>query len=84
MVIPEEKQVIKGGGIGWDGHTLAQMLLESEQLFDKTGHYMGLEQLELKESDPILYEKIFSRIRGGVVTARETALNIAANPIIEE
>jgi len=84
MVIPEEKQVIKGDGIGWDGHTLAQMLLESEQLFDKTGHYMGLEQLELKESDPILYEKIFSRIRGGVVTARETALNIAANPIIEE
>jgi len=84
MAIPEEKQRIEPGGIGWDGLTLGKMLQESEQLFEKTGHYMGLERLELKEADPILYEKIFSRIRGGVVTARETALNIAANPIIEE
>ena len=34
--------------------------------------------------DPIGYEKLFSRIRGGLVSARETALNISASPIVRE
>ena len=36
------------------------------------------------ESDPIGYEKLFSRLRGGLVSARETALNISASPIVRE
>ena len=34
--------------IGWDGRTLAEMLATSEQLFEETGRYHGLEHLELK------------------------------------
>ena len=34
--------------------------------------------------DPIGYEKLFSRLRGGLVSARETALNISASPIVRE
>jgi N-methylhydantoinase B len=71
--------------IGWDGKRLDEMLAESERLFEETGSYLGLDgALELKDSDPIGYEKLFSRIRGGLVSARETALNISASPIVRE
>lgn len=46
----------------------------------KTGCYAGLEKLELRESEPILYNKLFSRLRAGVVDARETSKKIAASP----
>ena len=51
---------------------------------ENTGHYNGLERLELRESDPIRYEKMFSKLRGGLVHARETAKKIAASPIVEQ
>ncbi len=71
--------------IGWDGKRLDEMLADSERLFAETGSYLGLDgELELKDSDPIGYEKLFSRIRGGLVSARETALNISASPIVRE
>ncbi|HEX4107886.1 MAG TPA: hydantoinase B/oxoprolinase family protein [Solirubrobacteraceae bacterium] len=70
--------------IGWDGRTLAEMLAHSEQLFAETGYYHGLKQLALKDSDPLHFEKLFSRVRGGMVSARETALNISASPIVRE
>ncbi|HEX8752884.1 MAG TPA: hydantoinase B/oxoprolinase family protein [Solirubrobacterales bacterium] len=70
--------------IGWDGQTLAEMLAASESRFEETGHYQGLRQLAMKESDPLHFEKLFSRVRGGMVTARETALNISASPIVRE
>jgi N-methylhydantoinase B/oxoprolinase/acetone carboxylase alpha subunit len=70
--------------IGWKGKTIKDMLLESEELFKKTGHYYGLENLALKEKDPIRYEKMFSRLRGGLVSARETSRNISASPIVKE
>lgn len=74
----------KAAPIGWGGRTLREMLAESERLFAETGYYYGRERLELKESDPLHFEKLFSRIRGGLVTARETALNISASPIVRE
>jgi N-methylhydantoinase B/acetone carboxylase alpha subunit len=70
--------------IGWGGRTALEMLTESEQLFERTGRYWGLESLPLREQEPIRFEKIFSRLRGGLVTARETALNISASPIVKE
>jgi N-methylhydantoinase B/oxoprolinase/acetone carboxylase alpha subunit/acetone carboxylase gamma subunit len=70
--------------IGADGHTLKQMLDASEERFAATGYYQGLERLELKDSDPLHFEKLFSRVRGGMVSARETALNISASPIVRE
>ena len=70
--------------IGWDGKTLQAMLEASEQRFAETGRYCGIERLSLKEEDPIRYEKMWSRLRGAVVGARETALNISASPIVRE
>ena len=70
--------------IGWDGQSVKQMLAAADQRFAETGHYQGLERLELMESDPIGYEKLFSRLRGGLVSARETAMNISASPIVRE
>ena len=70
--------------IGWDGQSLREMLVRSESLFADTGHYHGLAELALKDSDPLHYEKLFSRVRGGMVSARETALNISASPIVRE
>jgi N-methylhydantoinase B/oxoprolinase/acetone carboxylase alpha subunit/acetone carboxylase gamma subunit len=71
--------------IGWDGKRVDEMLAESERLFAETGSYYGLAgELELKDSDPIGYEKLFARLRGGLVSARETALNISASPIVRE
>ncbi len=71
-------------GIGWDGRRLDEMLAEGERLFAESGRYAGLSELEMMASDPIGYEKLFSRIRGGLVSARETALNISASPIVRE
>jgi len=70
--------------IGWDGRRLQEMLADSERLFAETGRYAGLHELEMMTGDPIGYEKLFSRIRGGLVSARETALNISASPIVRE
>lgn len=70
--------------IGWNGQTLKDMLQASEKVFENTGRYQGIHNLELKTEDPIRYERIFSRLRGGLVNARETALNISASPIVKE
>jgi N-methylhydantoinase B/acetone carboxylase alpha subunit len=70
--------------IGWNGQKLAEMLSDSEETFARTGHYLGLDTLEMKERDPLHFEKLFSRVRGGMVSSRETALNISASPIVRE
>ena len=67
-----------------NGKTLKQHRDEVLERTHKTGFYNGLEKLEFKDSDPITYEKLFSRIRGGLVHARETAKKIAASPIVEQ
>jgi N-methylhydantoinase B/acetone carboxylase alpha subunit len=76
----EERQDAKG--IGHQGKTLLQMLHESEERFKRTGCYQGLQSLTLKESDPMGFEKSFSKLRGALVSARETAMRISASPIV--
>lgn len=70
--------------IGWNGRSLNEMLESAEAEYEETGHCYGIEDLELKSESPIKYEKIFSQLRGGLVNARETALNISASPIVKE
>lgn len=70
--------------IGWDGKSLLSMLEESDKVFGESGKYYSVDRLSLKESDPIRYEKIFAKLRGGLVNARETAMNISASPIVKE
>jgi len=68
-------------GIGPEGKTLIELLEESEKRFRETGHYWGLERLELYEKDPLKWERDRARLRAMVVLAREAATRIAASPI---
>ncbi|HHW37276.1 MAG TPA: acetone carboxylase subunit alpha [Bacillales bacterium] len=60
------------------------MRREIDEISKETGYYAGLTELSLKESDPIRFEKIYSKLRGGIVHARETAKKVAASPIVEQ
>ncbi len=68
-------------GIGPEGKTLLELLKESEELFDKTGKYWGLKELELYEKDKLKWERDRAYLRSLMVLARETAQRIAASPI---
>ena len=70
--------------VGWDNHSLKEMLDESEKLLQETKQYYGLERLNLKEENPFRYERAFASLRGALVSARETALHVAASPIVKE
>ena len=39
-------------------------------------HYAGLETLELRDKHPILYNKLFSRLRAGVVATHQVAVPV--------
>ncbi|MHA1296939.1 MAG: hydantoinase B/oxoprolinase family protein, partial [Promethearchaeota archaeon] len=71
-------------GIGWNSKTLKQMLEESERLIRETNRYYGIDKLSLKEQDPFRYERAYASLRGALVSARETALHVAASPIVKE
>jgi len=72
------------GNLLASGMTLKQHRDAIIERTQATGYYNGLEKLELRDSDPIGYEKLFSKLRGGLVHARETAKKIAASPIVEQ
>jgi N-methylhydantoinase B/acetone carboxylase alpha subunit len=72
----------KAKGIGWDGKSLLEMLHEGEELFRNKGTYYGLERLTLKEEDPMRFEKVFAKLRGALVSSRETAMHVTASPIV--
>jgi len=71
-------------GIGWNGKALSEMLQENSDLLAETGCCYGLKTLSLKQGDPLKFERVFSRLRGAIVAARETALHISASPIVRE
>jgi len=71
-------------GLAGGGKTLKQNRDSVLARTAKTGYYNGLKALAFKENDPIAYEKMFSKLRGGLVHARETAKKIAASPIVEQ
>lgn len=70
--------------IGWNGKTLKEMIEESERLLEEKTSYYGIENLNLKEEDPFKYERAYASLRGALVSARETALHVAASPIVTE
>jgi N-methylhydantoinase B/oxoprolinase/acetone carboxylase alpha subunit len=53
-------------------------------LFSETNKYYVLDKLSLKEQDPFNYERCYASLRGAIVSARETALHVAASPIVKE
>jgi N-methylhydantoinase B/oxoprolinase/acetone carboxylase alpha subunit len=70
--------------IGWEGKSLKEMLNNSEKLIEEKKSYYGLDNLHLKEKDPFRYERAYASLRGALVSARETALHVAASPIVKE
>lgn len=78
------KKEIGVGNLLASGLTLKQHRDAIIERTQASGYYNGLEKLELRDSDPIGYEKLFSKLRGGLVHARETAKKIAASPIVEQ
>ncbi|CAM5195921.1 N-methylhydantoinase B OS=Castellaniella defragrans (strain DSM / CCUG 39792 / 65Phen) OX=1437824 GN=BN940_13036 PE=4 SV=1 [Castellaniella denitrificans] len=67
-----------------NGQTLKEFRDGIIERTQATGCYNGLTELKFRDSDPIGYEKLFSKLRGGLVHARETAKKIAASPIVEQ
>lgn len=80
--VREKKE--RGEGVGWGGKLLRNQMAEIEEKTEATDHYAGMEELSMKTSDPIKYEQMFSQLRGGLVTARETSKEVAATPIVEQ
>src|SRR3979409_2695361 len=70
--------------IGWDGDSPRGMLGGHVRALARARAASGVGVREFHISNKIRYEKIFSRLRGGLVSARETALNISASPIVKE
>jgi acetone carboxylase alpha subunit len=63
---------------------LKERMHDSDLIFEETGHYQGLLDLQLKRTDPLRYESLHLRLRSAVVSARETAKKIAASPGVRE
>jgi acetone carboxylase, alpha subunit len=76
-----KKQV---AGITWNHETLGAHRASILKRTRETGCYNGLEEMALKDSEPIVFERLFSKLRAGVVDARETSKAIAASPIVEQ
>ncbi|MFX0059324.1 MAG: hydantoinase B/oxoprolinase family protein [Candidatus Hodarchaeota archaeon] len=70
--------------LGWNGKSLKEMLEESEKMFQETGYCYGIDKLTLKDEDPFRFERNYASLRGALVSARETALHVAASPIVKE
>lgn len=71
-------------GIVRGGETLKQHRDRLMEATKRTKHYAGIQKMDLHDNHPIKYNKLFSRLRAGVVDARETAKKIAASPIVEQ
>ena len=62
------------------GTTLREMIAERDRLTTETGHYYGVKELTLRDSDPIKYERFYSKLHASVLAARESARFVAASP----
>src|SRR5690349_4033668 len=64
--------------------TLLERLELSEELFERTGKYQGLEVLEHLESDPLKFESFHSRLLSMIISTRETMKYIASSPAVRD
>lgn len=71
-------------GIGEGGKTLAQMLNDSELLYQQTGHYWGLQDLDQWVEDPLRMELFHSRLLAAVGAAREVTRMVSASAFVRE
>ncbi|MFC1944932.1 hydantoinase B/oxoprolinase family protein, partial [Chloroflexota bacterium] len=71
-------------GIGEGGRALKQVLEDSERLWQETGFYYGLEELEQSTGDPLKLELFHSRLLAALMAGRETTMMIAASALVRE
>lgn len=64
--------------------SLKERMMQSEALWQETGHYYGVRKLTLKEKDPIRYELFHSRLLSTVIAAREVAKQISSSVMTRE
>lgn len=60
--------------------SLRHKVYERERLTEESGHYWGVEQLRLKDADPMKFERFYSRLQSACMAAREVARFVAASP----
>lgn len=60
--------------------SLLSLIEERDRLTAETGHYFGVTELTLKESDPILYERFYSRLHAIMIAAYEVSRYVTASP----
>ena len=60
--------------------SLLSLIEERDRLTAETGHYFGVTELSLKESDPILYERFYSRLHAIMIAAYEVSRYVTASP----
>ena len=60
--------------------SLQQMVEERDRLWEETRHYYGVEHFSLRDTDPMKYERFYSRIHSVALASREVARHLAANP----
>src|SRR5262249_37188418 len=64
--------------------SLLDKLTRSEQLFEETGRYQGLNALRHLESDPLKFESFHSRLLSTIISTREPMKYIAASPAVRD
>lgn len=77
-------EIVKTAEKAAKGKTLKQRLEENEKLFVETGCLFGLEELELKEKDPINYGILWNTFQNMLYTAYETARRISGSVTLTE
>jgi len=80
----KQQDMKRGTGIGEGGKPIIQMLEESEGRYRQTGHYWGLEELELWTKDPMRMELFHSRLLAAVGAAREVTRMVSASAMVRE
>lgn len=67
-------------GLPAAAQTLKQMIAVRDRLTTETGHYYGVQELSLRDADPIKYERFYAKLHAAVLAARESARFVAASP----
>ena len=64
--------------------SLRDQLSKSERLLAETGRYFGIDELQWRSRDPLLFETLHLKLRTSCVSAREMARRISASPGVRE
>lgn len=60
--------------------SLLNVVQERDRLTEQTGHYYGVTEFTLRERDPILYERFYSRLHAIMIAAYEVSRYVTASP----